>query len=176
MENRKLEKIVVIVTSVFVLVSILLVFGKNIFQNSSDIRKTDSTIMPEASGTTNEIKGSVVIEQDFINSSDSISRIGIVFNRLTYKEGIDLAMELLDGDSVLASNVYNIASLEEQHRTYIEPASKLSGMRNKKLTIRIYPVTKEDTGLVIMMNKDADASFRFGGKTIKGTLCFSVTE
>ena len=49
-------------------------------------------------------------------------------------------------------------------------------MANKKLTVRIYPIQKEDTGLVIMMDGNADASFLFGGKTIKGSLCFSVTE
>ena len=72
--------------------------------------------------------------------------------------------------------VVNAAKIEEQHRTYVEPASALTGMANKKLTIRIYPITKEDTGLVVMMNKDADSSFKFDNKTIKGTLCFSVTE
>ena len=59
--------------------------------------------MAEATGTTNEIKKSVVVEQDFVNTTDSISKLGIVFTRLAYKEGITVAMELLEGNTVLAS-------------------------------------------------------------------------
>ena len=176
MKNKKLEKVIIAITAVFIIVSLLLVFGGNIFKGGSSVRKTDSTVMPTATGTTNEIKKDVVIEQDYINTTDTISKVGIVFNRIAYKEGIDIAVELLNGDTILAGNTYNVASIEEQHRTYIEPTSKLTGMKNKKLTIRIYPVVKEDTGLVVMMDKDADTTFTFDNKTIKGTLCFSVTE
>ncbi len=176
MKNKKLEKIVIALTAVFVIAAILLMFGGNFFSNKGDIRKTDSTVMPTATETTNEIKKSVVIEQDFVNTTDTISKVGIVFSRLAYKEGIDLAIELLDGNTVLAGNTYNVAGIEEQHRTYVEPASKLTGMSGKKLTLRIYPADKEDTGLVVMMDGNADSTFCFGSKTIKGTLCFSVTE
>ena len=175
MKNKKTEKIVIIVTALFVVVSILLVFGKNIFSSSSSIRKTDSTIMPEASDTTNEIKKNIVIEQDFINSTETISKIGIVFSRLSYKEGVDLAIELWNGTQLLASGSYKISEIEDQHRTFLDTPS-LSDMKNKKLTLKIYPLQEEDTGLVIMMDKNAKASFRFGNKTIKGTLCFAISE
>ena len=173
MKNKKLEKIVIALTAVFVIAAILLMFGGNFFSNKG---KTDSTVMPTATETTNEIKKNVVIEQDFVNTTDTISKVGIVFSRLAYKEGIDLAIELLDGNTVLAGSTYNVAGIEEQHRTYVEPASKLTGMSGKKLTLRIYPADKEDTGLVVLLDGNADSTFRFGSKTIKGTLCFSVTE
>ena len=176
MKNKNLTKIVIAVTAVFVIGAFLFMFGGNLFKGNGGIRKSDSTLMPEATGTTNEIKKSVIVEQDYINTTDTISSVGIVFTRLTYKDGIDIAIELLDGKTVLASNTVDIAKIEDQHRTYIEPVSQLTGMKNKRLTVRIYPVTKEDTGLVIMMNKDTDTSFTFDNKTIKGTLCFSVTE
>ena len=176
MKNKKLEKIAIAATASFIVVSILLVFGGNIFSGSDDIRKTDSTVMPEATGTTNEIKKGNTVEQDFICTSDTISNLGIVFSRLAYSDDIDLTIELLSGKEVLASKTINIGKIEDQHRTFIDPSSKLSGMKNKKLTIRIYPSKEEDTGLVIMMDKNAKASFRFGNKTIKGTLCFSVNE
>ena len=177
MKNKKLEKIIIVVTAVFIICAIMFMFGGSIFSgNGGEARNTDSTVMPEATGTTNEIKKNVVIEQTFVNTTNTISKVGIVFTRLVYKEGIDLAIELADGKNVLASTIVNAAKIEEQHRTYVEPASALTGMANKKLTIRIYPITKEDTGLVVMMNKDADSSFKFDNKTIKGTLCFSVTE
>ena len=176
MKNRKIEKIIIAVTAVFVLAAILLMFGGNIFSGKNSIRKSDSTLMPEASGTTNEIKKTIVVEQDFINTSDTIEKVGIVFSKLAYIEGSDLMIELLEGETVLAGNAIDIGKIEDQHRTYVAPSARLSGMKNRKLTIRIYPAEEEDTGLVIMMNKDADATFRFGSKTIKGTLCFSITE
>lgn len=176
MKNKKIEKIIIALTAAFVIMSVFLVFGGNVFGGSEDIRKTDSSVMPEATGTTNEIKKKTVVEQDFICTSDTISNLGVVFSRLAYIDGINLTIELLDGKEVLASKTINIGKIEDQHRTFIDPASKLSGMKNKKLTIRIYPSTEEDTGLVIMMEKNAKASFRFGSKTIKGTLCFSVNE
>lgn len=176
MKNKKIEKIIIAVTAVFVLTAILVMFGGNIFSRKEGIRKSDSTVMPEASGTTNEIKKSVVVEQDFINTSDTIEKVGIVFSKLAYIEGSDLTIELLEGETVLAENTIDIGKIEDQHRTYVTPPARLSGMKNRKLTIRIYPAEEEDTGLVIMMNKDADATFRFGNKTIKGTLCFSVSE
>ena len=67
MKNKKLEKIVIALTAVFVIAAILLMFGGNFFSNKGDIRKTDSTVMPTATETTNEIKKSVVIEQDFVS-------------------------------------------------------------------------------------------------------------
>ena len=176
MKKEKLTKIVIAVTAVFVVGTLLFMFGGNIFSKGESVRGGDMTVMPEATGTTNEIKRSVVVEQDFINSTDTISKVGIVFTRLSYRQDIDLTIELLDGNTVLASTTMDITKVEDQHRTYVEASSQLSGMKGKRLTIRIHPVTKEDTGLVIMMNKDADSSFTFDNKTIKGTLCFTVTE
>lgn len=168
--------IVLVVTAAFVVLTTLLFFGRNIFNGSSDARRSDSTIMPSANDTTSEIKKGIVIEQDFINTTDSISNVAIVFSRLSYKEGIDLAIELWDGNDLLAASTYKIAQIEDQHRTYLEPSSVLSGLKNKELTLKIYPVQQEDTGLVVMMDKDMDTTFRFGNKTIKGTLCFAITE
>lgn len=176
MKNKKLEKAVIIAAAVFVVMALLFMFGRNLFNRNGDVRTADSTVMPEATGTTNEIKSGIIVEQDFVCTSDSISKLGIVFTRLAYKEGFDIVLELLEGNDVIASTTVKVAAVEDQHRTYIEPASKLNGMKGKTLTVKIYSAEKVDTGLVIMMNKDADTSFRFGGKSVKGTLCFSITE
>ena len=176
MKNKKLEKAVIIAAAVFVVMALLFMFGRNLFSPNGNASTADSTVMAEATGTTNEIKSGIIVEQDFVCTCDSISKLGIVFTRLAYKEGFDIALELLEGNKTLASTTIKVAAVEDQHRTYIEPSSKLTGMKGKTLTIRIYPTEKVDTGLVIMMNKDADTSFRFGDKNVKGTLCFSVTE
>lgn len=176
MKNKKLTSIVIAVTAIFVVAAVLFMFGGNIFSGGSSIRKTDSTLMPEATGTTNEIKRTVVVEQSYINTTDTISKIGIVFTKAYYLEDVDLTIELLQGNNVLASTVVDVAEIEEQHRTYVEPVAQLSGMKNKKLTLRIYSTNKTDTGIQVMMADSRGSSFTFGKKEIDGTLCFSVTE
>lgn len=175
MENKKLQKIVIIVAAVFILVSLFFMFGKTLF-SAKTTRNSDSTVMPEATGTTNEIRASTVVQQDFVCSVDTVSKVGIVFVRGKYIQGVDLAMELYDGNTLLASTTVNVAKIEEQHRTYIEPSAKLSGMKNKTLTLKIYSADKEDTGMMIMMSDKVKSNFKFGNKTINGSLCFSVTE
>ena len=92
-------------------------------------------------------------------------------------QDVHLTLELLEGDKVLASNSINVAKIEEQHRTYVTPASKLTGMKGKTLTLKIYPTDKEDTGMKIMVASNiADSSYKFGNVTYDGSLCFSVTE
>ena len=176
MDRKKIERLIIIVTAVFVVLSLLFMFGGSIFRSSGKSRRSDSTVMPEATSTTSEIKRGAVIEQDFINTSDTISKVGIVFARNAYREGINIVIELLEGSNVLASASVDSGAIEDQHRTYVEPSAALTGMKNKQLTLRIYPDSKDDTGLMVMMSKDADSTFRFDNKTVKGTLCFSVTE
>lgn len=176
MKNKKIEKVVIGVTAVFVIVSLLFVFGGNIFKKREKKPTSDSTLMPTATGTTDEILKTTVVEQDFVNTTDTISKVGIVFSRITYKEGIRIAVELLEGNVVLASDTFKVSDVEDQHRTFLESNPTLKGMKNKNLTLKIYSYTKDDTGLVIMMDQNADASFKFGNKTVQGTLCFSVNE
>ena len=178
MKNSKTQKIVIIVTAIFIVAAVLLMFGGNIFKGSGSgsSSRTDMTVMPEATDLTAEIKRSTVIEQEFVSSTDDISKVGIVFARDRYLEGVHMVIELLEGNTVLASNSVNVAKIEDQHRTYVEPASKLTGMKGKTLKLRIYCAEKEDTGMKIMMSKDVKTTFKFGNKTIDGTLCFSVTE
>ena len=176
MKNKKLEKIIIAVTAVFIIVSLFLMFGGNLFKNKSNSRKNDSTVMPEATDITAEIKAKTVVEQDFVNTTETISNLGIVFSRYVYLEGVHITIELRDGDNIIASRTINVADIEDQHRTFVEPASVLTGMKGKNLTLRIYSADKEDTGMKIMMSEDSDSSFKFGNVTVKGTLCFSITE
>ncbi len=176
MKNKKLMGVLIFLIAVFVITAIAFMFKDVLFKNSSGIRNDDSTVMPEATGTCNEIKSGIIVEQDFICSTDSIGKVGIVFSRLSAIGGIPMKLELLENETILGEVTVDSGEILDQHRTYITPAGVLDGMKNKKLTIRITPMKQEDTGLVIMMNKNADASFRFGNKTIKGTLCFSISE
>lgn len=179
MKNKKLEKILIILGIAFITGAFLFVFGRNLLNsvgNSSKIRNDDTTKMPEADGISNEIRKTTVVSQDFINSTDTISKVGIVFNVAAYSEKVYLQIDLLDGETVLASTTVLASSVPDQHRTYVEPAKTLTGMKNKKLTLKMYPTTKDDTGLKIMINTKANSVYTFGTREYNGTLCFSVTE
>ena len=176
MKNKKLEKIIIIVTSVFIIITLFLMFGGNLFENRSNARKENSTLMPEATDITAEIKAKTVVEQEFVNTTDTISSLGIVFSRYVYLEGVHITIELRDGNNVIASRTVNVADIEDQHRTFVEPTSVLTGMKGKNLTLRIYSADKEDTGMKIMMSENSDSTFKFGNVSVKGTLCFSITE
>ena len=176
MKNKKTQIVLIAFAVVFILLSVFFMFGRNIFSGKGIILNTDSTVMPEATGTTPEIKGNTVLVQNFVNTTDTISNVGIVFTRLQYKQGIDLTIELREGNTILASNSINVSKIEDQHRTYVEPAKTLSGMKGKTLSLRIYTPDKEDTGLAVMMSNKVNATFKIGNKTANGSLCFSVTE
>ena len=177
-KNKKTTTIIIVVAAVFVVAGFLFMFGGNIFNDfgSSKIRKNDSTLMPEATGTTDPINEGAVITQDFVNTTDTISSIGIVFFRITYYEDVDLVIELLDGNNILATKKIDASKVEIEHRTFVEPSTTLTGMKDKNLTIKIYSANKEDTGLVVMMSDKVDSSYEYNGKSLKGSLCFSVNE
>ncbi len=179
MKRFSREKLAIILISVFVIAAVLFMFGGNIFSGSGNNERQperDYTVMPVATGMTDEITKGVKVEQSFVSSLDSITEIGIVFGRLYYVEDVDLMIELLSGNEVLASNTYNVKDIEDQHRTFLTLPAPLKGAQNKEFRLRIYPVDKSDTGLTIMMNDSEGKVFNFDKRNVKGTLCFSITE
>ena len=181
MKNGNKEKIIIAVVAVFVLLSVWFMFGRNIGGNSNtnsnnQIRKNDSTQMPTANNTTSEITKSITVKQNFVNTADTISKVGVVFIKNYSIDNVNIVIELREGNNVLAKSVIDTNAVEAQHRTYVEPSSALTGMKNKNLTLVIYSEKKIDTGLAIMIDDSADSTYSFGSKTCPGTLCFSVTE
>ena len=175
MENKGKTKLFIIIAALFVVASFIFMFGRTAFTGSS-IRKTDSTVMPEATGTTEAINDGYVVKQTYVNTTETISNIGIVFYRVTLLENVDLVIELLDGDKTLVRKVIPASEVSSEHRTFIDPDSVLSGMKDKELTLKIYSKDDSDTGLTVMVNNKAKSTYSFNGKNEKGTLCFSVNE
>lgn len=171
------KKVVIVLCALFVIAAVFLVFGDRITNNKSiPIVNNGDMTMPEANAVTDEITRNIVIEQKFKYAPDSISEVAIVFTRKYYSEGIFIIVELLDGDTILAKDKYKIEGIDDQHRTYLKPDKKISGLAGKELTLKIYPEIKKDTGMAIMMQENNNTIFRFGDKEIKGTLCFSVSN
>ena len=174
MEKANKGKIIILVAAAFIVIAVLFMFSS--FIDFSKKRKTDSTVMPEATGTTERIENGVVVEQTFTNTTDTITEVGIVFVRIQYLEGTDMILELYDGNKLLARSSYPIHMIEDEHRTYIVPDSPLSGMKRKNLTIKIYSKDKTDTGFAILVSENENAEYKFGNVSKNGSLCFSVTE
>ena len=176
MKNKKLEKLIIAITTVFVILSLWFMFGKDLFVAKSDAIRGDSTQMMEATNATSEIKDGAVIEQRFICSSSTISQVGIVFARDYTISGVRLTIELLQKNKTVAINSYDVSEIADQHRTFVIPPETLADTKNKEFTIRIYTVSDEETGLKLLYNAQSGSDFLFGGKKVTGTLCFSVTE
>ena len=175
MENKRKNSIFIIIgAAVFVVVAVGLMVFRGI--DFSKKKTSDSTVMPEATGTTERIENGAVIEQTFRNSTDTISEVGIVFYRIKYLEGVNMFLELYEGNTLLASSIYPVHMIEGEHRTYIVPYSALTGMKDKELTIKVYAEDKRDTGLAIMISEKENATYKYDGVSKKGSLCFSVTE
>ena len=177
MNKNKKTVWILIAAIIFVVFAVLFMFLGNISSMSSGkIRKTDSTKMPEANGTTELITDGIVLEQTYINTTDSISRIGIVLTRKTYYEGIDLTIELWKGNELLAAKSMDVMYVEDEHRTFLEMPGTISGLKNQELILKIYSKDEKNTGLVVMMQSNKKSTFKYGNQTINGTLCFSVEE
>ena len=182
MNISKKTKMMIGLISLFIIGAFLFMFGGNIFNkndnNSGNKPKIDIdyTVVPSATAVTEEITNGVKVEQSFVCPIDTISNVAVVFSKQYYVEDVKLLIELLDGTKVLASREYDVKDIPDQHRTFLDPASPISGMKNKELRLRISPVSKSDTGLAIMMNDTTGGVFMFDKRNVKGTLCFSVTE
>jgi len=174
MKISKKQRMIILASIVFVLLSLWFVFGRNL--DFTRKRTDDSTVMPEATGTTERISENIVVEQSFTNTSETIERVGIVFYRIQYLEGVNVVLELWQGNRVVASNVYPVYQIEGEHRTFIVPETVITDAKDKDFKIRIYAEDGSDMGLALMVDEKADSSYKFGSMTGKGTLCFAVVE
>lgn len=137
--------------------------------------------MPEATGVTEELTEGIVVSQNFVNSTDNIDEIAVVFSRLYYleedDETVNLYVELYDGNNLLASNYIDSDNIPDQHRFYINLDNPLTGYVGKELTIKIYAKPESDTGLALMKSDSVKkSSYYFGNEEIKGSICFSITS
>lgn len=176
MRNRKTELIIIVLTSLFVIAGILIMFGGNLFSGLNSKIRSDVTVMPEATSVTAEIKKGTVVEQTFRCDASSISKIGIVFTKEYDAGNASVKLELYEGNDLVASNTYAVSSVPDQHRTYLIPDKPISSAKGKKYTLKICSANETDTGLKLMASYKVKSTYKFGNKDVKGTICFSVTE
>ncbi|MBQ6126252.1 MAG: ABC transporter permease [Erysipelotrichaceae bacterium] len=176
MERNKLKKIFV-----FILLAYVVMAVSFFFLAGDQLKYKDSSkniIMMDADSVTDEIVRGVIVEQKFINKVDKIESVAIVFTKF-YRQGEGkLTVALFDGSHMLARKTTDLQDVPEQHRFFLEPYESSENLAGKELTLRIYSTAAEGKGAAVMMNRDGAPSgsvIKIGDKTIKGTLCFSVT-
>ena len=161
------------------IVAIVLVIGSCVFMfDISPIKlETGNREMPEADSRTDELLTNIVIEQKFINTTENIKEVAVVFSRLYYlDEECNIYIDLLDGEKLLANLTIDANDIQSDHRTYLYPKKVLSRLVGKELTLRIYTESTAGTGLCIMTRDSVkNLSYYYGNDLKNGTLCFSIT-
>ena len=179
--NKKIEKILIAIAIVLVICGCVFMFMPSLSKTNKDANVGEATNreMPDANGTTEELTKGVVVEQNFINATDSINQIAVVFSRLYFLEEKDaqhtLAIEILDGNNVLLNETFISNDIPDQHRVFVDASSSITGLFGKELTLRIYENSNCDTGVALMINSDSDDTFKFDNHKMNGSICFSVS-
>ena len=176
MNRNKRVILEIVFLSVAVLLVVFFMFRDKINVSPGTSQVSGNVEMMEANSVTDEITKDISVFQKFRNTNNSIGKIAVVFTRLYDLGNVKIAMELLDGNKTLIKKTISVDEIEDQHRTYLEAESPITGMAGKELTLRIYPVTDSDTGLALMYNNSTSSTFQFGTKKVNGTICFSVTS
>ncbi len=180
MKNKKTEKILIVALIVFVIAAFLFMFKDSIFKGIKG-KKDGILVMPEADGCTGEIYSGTTISQTFTSTVDSITDIAVVFARL-YNLDVEeeqlpyISISLKCEDEVLMSTTIRIDTINEQHRTFLESSSSISGLMGKELTLVIENESYTNTGLALMSNSENMGQFEYNGMKVIGTLCFVVNS
>ena len=135
--------------------------------------------MPTATDVTDELTKGLVVKQNFVNTTENIKEIALVFSRLYYLDEDDndvpINIELLCGNDVLASTSIVSNDIPDQHRVYLNIDNPINGYVGKKLTLKIYETYGSDTGVALLIsNEIKNESLSFGNRKMNGSICFSV--
>ncbi|MBQ6559505.1 MAG: ABC transporter permease [Erysipelotrichaceae bacterium] len=138
-----------------------------------------STVHPidlqDADSVSDELISGRVISQDFVCEMDKIEQIGIVFTKF-YKEAKGtVTIELREDASLLFKQVFDMDDIPEQQRLFLRIVRPIRNQRGKTVTMRIYGDSQEGSAAAVMMNQGlSDGTILVDGRSVKGSLCFSV--
>ncbi|MBQ2658427.1 MAG: hypothetical protein IJF87_07675 [Erysipelotrichaceae bacterium] len=175
MKKDRKTVVLIVLCSLFVVAAVLYMFKDKLFVRKETVTVSENREMPAADAVTNEITNGLVVEQKFINRTDPIKELAVVFTKLYVLDDVDITIELLDGNKSLLKKTVNVLQIEDQHRFFVEASQPIEGVLGKELTLRIYPETASDTGLALMMQETGKETILFGKMKVKGTICFSLT-
>ena len=174
MSKEKLKKIFIAIISIYtaLVVSFYFLGGDQIKYKAS----SGNIAMPEATAVTDEIVAGSIVSQDFVNQIENIEQLAIVFTKFYRNASGIISVSLYNGNEAIVRNTMKLVDVPEQSRIYLVPEEPITGLKGKKLTLKIYTTAKINHGVAVMMSKDVpDSTVNFNGKEIEGTLCFSIT-
>lgn len=174
-----MRNVLLVIVAVLVIGSCIFMFAISPISKTEKVDEIGNLEMLEANTTTDELIKGVVVEQNFINRTENINEIAVVFTRMYYLEEADanteVTIELCEGRNVLASHKIVANDIPDQHRVYVNPQTPITGMVGKELTIKIYESSNCDTGVCLMANDSSNTNYKFGNKKYSGSICFSVS-
>lgn len=177
--NKKFRNILIIVVAALVIGSCIFMFKISPISKTEKVEEIGNMEMIAANTTTDELTRDIVVEQKFINKTENIKEIAVVFTRIYYLEETDantnVVIELCEGSKSLCKQQVLANDIPDQHRVYIYPETVLSGLVGKELTLKIYMNEDCDSGVSIMANDEVNSTYKFGKKKMSGSICFSIT-
>lgn len=177
--NKKTRNILIFLTTILVIGSCAFMFFISPISKTEKVKEIGDMEMIEANTTTDELTRDVVVEQKFINKTENIKEIAVVFTRIYYLEEVDanteVVIELCDGSKKLCYQNILANDIPDQHRVYMYPETPITNMIGKELTLKIYVKDDCDSGVSIMCNDNVNSTYKFGNKKMSGSICFSIT-
>lgn len=151
--------------------------------------KVETSSMLSPLQTVGEITKDVVIEQDLNITGDEV--IGVALQMATYARDTNrgkLTLELLDGQTVYGSAVYDVSQIVDNSLQFFEFDRPISGVQDKVLTLRLTSDSASGYGVTVMYGNSIstlkggiDAQLkeeqylRINGEVVKGQLCAQIT-
>lgn len=173
MENKKLEKAIIIGAALFILLTVWSVFRGN---RETARKNALYREMPVADGVSGELAHGISLIETFDNSVERIENIAVVFTKFYREAHGKLTFALLDGNEVLYYTTMDTEDIPEQHRVFFTPDQPLEGMAGKKLKMIVYAYCEDYDGVGLMLKTEdvRDSRIKFGEAEFDGTLCFSL--
>ena len=113
MKKDKKVMLLIGLCALFIAAAVLFMFKDKLFVRRETVTVSENREMPEANAVTNEITNGLVVEEKFINHTDHIKELAIVFTKLYVLDDVELSIELLDGNKTLLKKTVNVLQIED---------------------------------------------------------------
>ncbi len=170
MDRHRKENLLILVAAAVVVISFLFMFSRNWHSRLNGNDSLDVTKIHEATAVSSFIGKGTEVSQDFVCPYNTVKELVIIFNKTDDTNQADVTISLRDGQNIVFSRTLSVQEIADQHRTRISVGT--GGLKGHSLCLEI--TADSDTGLALMIDEKTEASYRFDGQTLKGTICFAL--
>ncbi len=183
MDEKKLKNICIYFI-VIVAVSGILFFAVAHRQMNFREETTDS-LTP--SYNVGELTSGMIIEQDFTPQNDTVKAFSVIFQTFMRENHGSVTIEILDGENVLYQTETDLSSATENEKRDFCVSPELTGVKGKKLTLRLTVQSGESGSAATVAYGNSIAAgraeigvateepLRVNGEEVNGQLCMTVT-